>query len=79
MATQKQAKKAYEEYFNSLQKAGAHSLAIDIKKGTKKSYAIIAFVEGNTGKIPSSVEIIEQGKTTNVPVIIEQSGKFKPQ
>jgi hypothetical protein len=79
MATENQARKARDEHFDLLQQAGAHTLAVDIKKGTKKSYAIIAFVEENADRIPSAVEVKTGNKTTSVPVIVEKSKKFKPE
>lgn len=79
MATEKQAYKARDEHFDALQKAGAHTLAVEIKKGTKNSYAIVAFVEGKADQIPASVSVTQKGKTTNVPVIVEKSEKFKPE
>lgn len=80
MATEKQAKIARDQHFDHLQKLGAHTLAIDtLAEGKKKSFAIFAFVDGNPGQIPESVEVKTGTKTTKVPVIVEKSEKFKPE
>ena len=79
MATELEAKKARDLHFDLLTKSGAHALAIDAIKGPKKkSFAIIAFTEGKN-ELPENVEITIGEKTTNVPIIIEQSTRFKPE
>ncbi len=80
MATEKQARLARDEHFDYLQGLGAHTLAVDtMKKGTKKSFAIIAFVEGDASQLPKEVEVKDGDKKTKVPVVVEQSPKFTPE
>ena len=80
MATEKQAKKAKEQYFDFLLENGAHTLAVDmVDKEKADSFGVLIFAEGDTKKIPKELEVSLNGKKTKVPVIIEKSQKFKPQ
>jgi hypothetical protein len=80
MATEKQARKARDQYFDYLSGLGAHTLAVDTPdKAHKDKFAIVAFVEDEKAGLPEEVEIDHNGKKMKVPVVIEQSEKFKPQ
>lgn len=79
MATEKQAKLAREQYSNYLSKNGAHAIAVDyLNNDVSNGFVIIAFVEDDKSTLPKEVEIELKGKITKVPVITEQSPKFKP-
>jgi len=75
MATEKEARKARDEYAGHLSSLGVHTIAVDLVPGG--SFGVVAFTDGDTSQIPESLEIELGGKKKTVPVKIEKSGPMK--
>ena len=78
MATEKEANLAREKFSDQLRKLGAHAMAVDqVSHKGKKTFAVIAFVEGELKENSLTLDIDVGDKKVTVPLVVKKSERFK--
>lgn len=72
MATEKEANLGREQFSDYLRKLGAHSIAVDVLKGTRgKSFAIVAYFDKRHAQaVPQTLKVKIGSRTLDVPLVI---------
>jgi hypothetical protein len=87
MATEQQARRARDVHQDKLLAAGAHGISVLPVAGQAgkraRSFSVVAFIDCKAQKkpvsLPSTLPIVEGGKTVNVPLVVRDSKPFQPE
>lgn len=77
MATEKAANLARDKHSDFLTSMGAHAISVDpVQKDGKASFAVTAFVEKKTNKLPAELEVKSGNRSYKVPLLVKVQKKF---
>ena len=83
MATEKQAREARDIHQKKLLKFGAHAFSVEPLEDDSKKFAVVAWVQRPAKGKPSqelkpqTLEIEEEGKNVQVPLVVRESKPFQ--